>query len=201
MGRTSKTQDTAGPRVCDATHGIRASWGCRWSDRKRSARGVCVSRAFLAIRGRRGFSLITVFMLLALASMSAMILLRLVSMEQSLLRVERLTEEAQALADNGVQEVMADRAVELPFEEVHSSYEVSANSLFVGDDHGYEAEIRLLRLDPIRETSMTSLRAVVFEVAAVGRVSNGEATAEYVTEAYRIVGYAPGVVVPAVHYR
>ncbi|MCB9654766.1 MAG: hypothetical protein H6729_11615 [Deltaproteobacteria bacterium] len=141
------------------------------------------------------------FMLLALASMSAMILLRLVSMEQSLLRVERLTEEAQALADNGVQEVMADRAVELPFEEVHSSYEVSANSLFVGDDHGYEAEIRLLRLDPIRETSMTSLRAVVFEVAAVGRVSHGEATAEYVTEAYRIVGYAPGIVVPAVHYR
>lgn len=153
-----------------------------------------------------GFALISVMLLVAVVALTATILLDVLRADVMLGGLERSLDEARAVAEGGVMEVIDDRQTPdlLP---THRTPELRAEhsgggGVFAASGQGtYEAEIELLRIVPLSESSINQTRAVVYEVTSIGTSNRGEERFEVRTEIFRPVAIQRGVVLPRRHAR
>jgi type II secretory pathway pseudopilin PulG len=162
--------------------------------------------------GRRGFSLLTVFVVTALVSVSSIVVLNLVTDDQNNVRYTRERLHAREVAEGALMEVANDTetAESLPgvdSDEISIAYEPSSNSAFVGEGDAhrpperYEATISHVRFVPVLESSITRITAVVYEVETNAVVNDGAGSQQIEAEVYRVVGLPMGKVLPRVHAR
>lgn len=162
------------------------------------------------VRRRRGFALLTVVMLVAVFTISALVVLDLVTGDLSAVQVQHRSEEARETAEGGLMEVLNDHTTmeTLPTPSstnLKASYTVPSDSDFSGQSAArgsgqYTAEFQLVRMAPLLESSHNVVRAVVYEVNVESQMESG-AAARVQAEVYRVVASKPGVVQPRTHAR
>jgi Tfp pilus assembly protein PilX len=161
---------------------------------------------------RRGFSLIVVVIIVALVSVSGIVVLEIVTRDQETWQWTRERVQAREVAEGALMEVANDTATadllpSLTDSELVKPYEPSANSAYVGDldnvrsAQDYDATISHVRFVPVVESSISYITAMVYEVRTDARVAGGRATQEIHAEAYRVVGLPSGKVLPRMHAR
>ncbi|MFO0723750.1 MAG: hypothetical protein U1E65_08220 [Myxococcota bacterium] len=160
------------------------------------------------MKGQRGFALIGIVVLTAALAIGGAILLDWVRVDLLLGNSEANTELARQTAEGAVMEVINDRDTpdQLPpldDTDLTRSYQPSAVTAFVESSGArtFDAELRLIRVVPLAESSMNQTRAVVHEVTATGKSGFGQSTVEVRTEIYRVVAFQPGTVLPRRHAR
>ncbi|MGF1511891.1 MAG: hypothetical protein ACFB9M_20545 [Myxococcota bacterium] len=118
---------------------------------------------------RRGFSLPVVILSLGVVTVSALVLLDVVNVDIRLLGAERRTLESRLQAEGGLMEMMNDQRL-LEALPDYASNSLSAemtppdDSMFTHGSASYEAQVRLIRLAPLLESSQSKLQAVVYEL-------------------------------------
>lgn len=150
---------------------------------------------------QRGFSLFTVIMILAALTVAAMVVIRLVAEDDKLRGMERRGRQARNGAESALQEIMNDNRLgaELPTPDVSSqtvTYSRSAESHV----YDYRATIGLARVVPMRESSYSTVRAVVYDVSVSADTEVGH-RANISAEFYKIASSQNGVVRPRRHAR
>jgi hypothetical protein len=168
--------------------------------------------ARLVSRARRGFSLLAVFIIVALVSVSSILVLEIVSQDQSNQLFTRERMQAREVAEGALMEVANDIevGVNLPgvdSEEIEISYTPSNASAYVNKDNGmrsdetYEATISHVRFVPVLESSITRITAIVYEIDTSAVVNDGGGSQQLEAEVYRVVALPTGKVLPRVHAR
>ena len=157
-----------------------------------------------------GFSLLTTVLLLAIASVAAVVVLSSVQDEQDMLRLAKQRDEARETAYGGLMEIMNDQGLSarLPEPEtagMKTAYQPSADSLFDRESlyrsqRSYQAEIRLLRVAPMVESSHNTVRAVMYEVRVDAEGPEGSA-AGVEAQIYKVVSSQSGIIQPRTHGR
>jgi hypothetical protein len=157
---------------------------------------------------RPGFALIGVVMLTAALAIGGAILLDVVRVDMIFGKTGRQTEEARQIAEGAVMEVINDQDTpnQLPpldDSDLTRTYQASSATAFSDPRQGinFEAELRLIRIVPLAESSMNQTRAIVHEVTTRGTAGHGDASVELRTEIYRVVAFQPGTVLPRRHAR
>lgn len=159
---------------------------------------------------RNGFTLITLILMLALATISAGVVLSSIGDEQALLRGERQIAEAREIAEGGLMEVLNDQGLAevLPTMEtpgLHADYAPSSASVFANPSlvrsHGeYDADIDLVRVAPMLESSHTTVRAVMYQVRVRAEAADGT-SAGVEAEVYKVTSSSSGIIQPRAHAR
>ena len=156
---------------------------------------------------RRGFTALTVVLLIAVVTVSALVVLDLVGEDLGLLGAARRSREAREVAEGGLMEVLNDQDVmnRLPtLDTPDLAIQVSPHedSAFGGADAEgrFEGRVELVRLAPMLESSHGTVRAVVYEVSVEGEVAGGQ-SARVEAEVFRVASTRAGVVQPRLHAR
>jgi hypothetical protein len=156
---------------------------------------------------RRGFSLPIVILSLGVAAVSAAVLLDVVSFDFVLQGEERRGREARQLAEGGLMELINDqrllnRLPDLKDDDLSNDMEPPQQSMFAGEDKlgKYAAEVRLLRLSPLLESSQGRLQAIMYELVVDGERSSGQ-EAGVRAEIYKFASKPPGLVQEGRHAR
>jgi hypothetical protein len=160
---------------------------------------------------RRGFALLTVLLLVAIFTVSALVALEIVRGNLDDVGTVHRRQEAKDAAEGGLMEALNDRATMsvLPTfttPNLTSSYTVSSGSRFSGPASAsraagtYNASFALVRMAPLLESSHTVVRAVIYQVDVEAKLDNGAASAVE-AEVYRVVSAKSGAVQPRIHAR
>lgn len=159
---------------------------------------------------RRGFTLVTLVMLLALASISALIIIANIEDEQDILRQHRLDVEAREAAEGGLMEMLNDQRLgavlpDFSTQNLTATYTPPSNSVFDGTSvhrstRDYSARIDLIRVAPMAESSHNVVQAVLYQVQ-VESVSMHGNSAGVEAEIYKVATTRPGVIQPRSHAR
>lgn len=158
-------------------------------------------------RNARGFSLLVVTFVIALVAIASVVLLNMVTVDQTNLRHQRQRFRARELSEGALMEIVNDVQVaeDLPNPtsgNVEMPYQPSAQSAYRrGAEETYEARIKQVRFVPVLESSITKVTAVVYQIETEASIRRGEATSRVDAEAYRVVGLPAGKVLPRVHAR
>lgn len=155
---------------------------------------------------RRGFALISVVLLTALAAVAGAVLLDMVRLDILLGRSQRQTVDAREVAEGAVMEFVndLDTPEQLPMfddNDLSIRYTPPTTSAFADRKGEYTVDVSLVRVVPLAESSAIQSRALVYEVDAVGDVGSGDAHFDVRSEIFRIVSYKPGTVLPRRHAR
>lgn len=158
----------------------------------------------------RGFALITVVMLVSLATVSALVLLDVIETDRDIESHERRAREGRMAAEGGLMEFMNDLDVLalMPSPDdpgMKSTYNSSVDSHFgrEGSPYGkleYQAEVQLIRVAPMLESSHNSVRAVIYEVTVESTV-DGRMGASVEAEVFKVASSKIGIVQPRMHGR
>jgi hypothetical protein len=153
-------------------------------------------------RNRRGFSLLTVMTLIALVTISSLIVIDLIVSDHDLHGLERRTREAREAAEGGTmelinEELLADVLPELDEADLTAEAEATTDNVFSsiradGAELEYEGTIALIRVSPLLESSHSRVRAVVYELEVTGRASSHQAITQ--TQIYKMAAASPGLV-------
>ncbi|MEM1024214.1 MAG: hypothetical protein AAGD10_01775 [Myxococcota bacterium] len=147
-----------------------------------------------------------VILSLGVAAISAAVLLDVVSFDFVLQGQERRSREARQLAEGGLMELLNDQRLQnqLPdLEDDNLANRITSpeQSMFTGEGRGdYEAEVRLLRLAPLLESSQGRLQAIMYELVVDGKKSGGH-QAGVRAEIYKFAARASGLVQEGRHAR
>ena len=157
-----------------------------------------------------GFSLLTTVLLLAIAAVAATVVLVSVTDEQDLLRQQRQRNEARETAQGGLMELMNDQRLSaiLPTPDtpqLSASYTPATSSLFDNASvyrsaRDYQAEVRLVRVAPMLESSHNVVRAVMYEVRVDAEGAEG-AGAGVEAQIYKVTSSQSGIIQPRTHAR
>lgn len=157
--------------------------------------------------GRRGFTLLTVVLLIALVTSAAVVVVDMVGIDFGILAGERHGREAREVAEGGLMEVLNDQEVmaNLPGlglgnlrREHHSA---PGGHLYEGaGSKRYSATIELVRIAPMLESSHMAVRAVVYQVDVTGHAAD-RASAGVQAEVYKVASARPGMIQPRMHAR
>lgn len=161
-------------------------------------------------RAQRGFTLMTVILIMSLVTISALVVINLVAEEHDLLAEERRSREVREGAESALMEVLNDGALAgalptLTTPGQKTTYGRSGTShLLSSSPHrsarDYQAEIELVRIVPMRESSVSVVRAVVYEVDLSAESSVGH-RANLNAEIYKVAASQNGIVRPRRHAR
>ena len=156
----------------------------------------------------RGFSLITVTVVLAIMSLGAVVLVDIVGLDLEITGEHRRNFEVEGDAEAAVMEMMTDRQVALgapvfTTPDLKFNYSAPVASAIRDDDAGrnYEGELRLVRMAPMLESSHAWSRALVYEVRATAENERTDREAEVVAEIFRTIVVSPGTELPQMHAR
>lgn len=157
-----------------------------------------------------GFALLTVVMLVAVFTISALVVVELINSDIKSVGVQHRAEEARATAEGGLMEVLNDHNTmeslpTLSSPNLKATYTVDADSNFAGSSPfrgtgQYTADFQLVRVAPLLESSHNVVRAVVYEVNVESQMDSGS-SARVQAEVYRVVASKAGVVQPRMHAR
>ncbi|MEQ8275159.1 MAG: hypothetical protein RMA76_43770 [Deltaproteobacteria bacterium] len=160
--------------------------------------------------GQRGFALVTIVLLMSLATVSALVLLDVIETDRDIEAHERRAREARITAEGGLMEFMNDLDVltlmPSPTDtEMKSSYQAASDSHFGREDSPYgslqyQADIQLVRIAPMLESSHNSVRAVIYEVTVESTI-DGRVGAGVEAEVFKIASSKIGVIQPRMHGR
>lgn len=156
----------------------------------------------------KGFSLITVTVVLAIMSLGAVVLVDVVGLDLEITGEHRRNFEVEGDAEAAIMEMMTDRnmATNAPVfttPDLTHRYAAPAGSAVRNDDTGrnYEGELRLIRVAPMLESSHAWSRALVYEVRATAENDQVVREAEVVAEIFRTIVVSPGTELPQMHAR
>lgn len=159
---------------------------------------------------QRGFALVTVVMLVSLATVSAMVLLDVIETDIDIRGNERRAREARLAAEGGLMELMNDQDILgiMPTPDDPSSsttYTPATDSHFADEESrygelSYQAEIRLVRIAPMLESSHNTVRAVIYDVTVEATV-DGRTGAGAEAEVFKAASSRVGVIQPRIHGR
>jgi hypothetical protein len=155
---------------------------------------------------QRGFSLPVVLLSLGVVTVSSLVLLDVINVDLGLLRVQRDVIEGRLRAEGGLMEVLNDQRLQnnLPDTrdaELSASIEASPDSLFSRSNGGqYTAEVQLLRLAPLLESSQGKLQAVVYELV-VDADDGSHQNAGVRAEIYKFASTNSGLIRASQHAR
>jgi hypothetical protein len=162
-------------------------------------------------RNRRGFSLLAVFIVVALVSISSIVLLQMVTEDQTNQLYTRERMQARDVAEGGLMEVANDTTVSqnlpgIDTEELQIEYTPSTESAYVNQagmrsEEEYGAQISHVRFVPVLESSITRITAIVYEIETTAVVHDGGGAQQLDAEVYRVVALPTGKVLPRVHAR
>lgn len=140
---------------------------------------------------RRGFSLVSVSLLTGVMALTAVGVFEALQQNQERLFEQRRRDEARAVAEGGLAEILNDRRLLqiLPTEagaQAAFQYTRPASTEF-SDDQGetYRGEVTLVRAAPALESSQRRIRAIVYEVRVAGR-KYGEHASDVEAIIYRL---------------
>ncbi len=149
-------------------------------------------------------------MLLALATVSALIVIASVEDDQMLRRVGRGSSEAREAAEGGLMEVLNDQRLSTMLPDpstptLSRDYQPSSASIYnAASPHrrarSYTARLELIRMTPMLESSHSVVQAVMYQVQ-VDAISGDEFTAGVQAEVYKIASARSGVIQPRSHAR
>lgn len=161
-------------------------------------------------RRKAGFTLVTLVLLLALASISAVVVISSVDDDVADQRLFRQSAEAREAAEGGLMEVLNDQRLsdhlpDFTTPDLTRAYTPTGGSVFnAGSNHRsareYSAEIQLLRVAPIAESSHNVVRAVLYQVQVESEGADG-ITAGVEAEVYKVATARAGVIQPRTHAR
>jgi hypothetical protein len=149
---------------------------------------------------RRGFSLLTTTLIVAVAALAGVVVLDAVTNDQTLRGIERRSQEAAEVAEGGAMAILNDQrlADALPDPAGQDlTARVDLDGAFAAERsdgllRAHEAEVSLLRVVPVLESSHSRVRAVVYDLEVTGRASGHAAEVE--SQIYKMASTAPGVV-------
>lgn len=180
---------------------------------------------------RKGFALLIVVLISALAAVAAVALLDLVGVDLTMVGEQRRTGEASAIAAGAVLEILADQNADLFFPDletvgltvryagrglngVHSKGPDGAapvaltenNSAFTrdvggADEQRYDADVALLRVVPRLDSGLTVTRSFVYEVTVDGISSGGRASRQMRAQLFRDISMQAGTQLAREHAR
>lgn len=164
--------------------------------------------------GRRGtqagFSLLGVTITMMVAIVAALVVIDMLEEDQKMMVLQRQYQEAREAAEGGLMEIINDQSVMglLPTPTTPGmaiQYTPTSYSLFGAADRGkgvrnYTADIQLVRVTPLLESSQSVVRAVVYDVR-VNAIQTSGAGAGVHAEVYKIATGSPGYVAPRQHAR
>jgi hypothetical protein len=172
-----------------------------------------INMAMSGVRRRRaqsGFTFITLVLLLALATVSGLIVIASIEDDQVMRRVGRGSSEAREAAEGGLMEVLNDQRLSsmLPDPSTPSlsrDYVPSVGSVYnAASAHRrartYTARLDLIRMTPMLESSHSVVQAVMYQVQ-VDAVSGDEFTSGVQAEVYKVASARGGVIQPRSHAR
>jgi hypothetical protein len=170
---------------------------------------VRATREFLARRAlERGFTMVTVVLLIAVVTVSGLLVVDLIGEDLGLLGAERRTLEAREVAEGGLMELLNDQQVMNSLPGLDSAtlrvdVQPGPGSAFVEQARGktYTGRVELVRVAPMLESSEGLVRAVVYQVSVEGEAGSGGASARVEAEVFRVASVRPGLVQPRVHAR
>lgn len=150
------------------------------------------------------------FLLLAIGSVAAAVVLMDMDNELEILRAQRQREEAREAAEGGLMEILNDQglAAVLPQPDtpnLEATYAPPAQSIFDNPSvyrgqRSYDARVRLVRIAPMLESSHSVVRAVMYEVQVDAQSADGT-TAGVEAEVYRVTASQSGIIQPRLHGR
>lgn len=156
---------------------------------------------------QRGFSLITVTLLVAVVTISSLVLLEVITEDQVLLGSERRAREARETAEGGTMEAINDYgfSASLPDPDVSNlsaDYEPGGDSLFSGRradgvDSEYQARVRLVRTSPVLESSLSRVQAVVYDLEVDSTAAGSSASTQ--AQVYKVASNKPGIILRPRH--
>jgi hypothetical protein len=156
----------------------------------------------------RGFAILVVMMVVALMSVAGIALLDFVNLDLVLVGVSRVRAEATLAAEGASLEVLEDAEArnflpDLTSTTLSAGYTPPAETPLINTAAGrsYTSEVKLLRFVPVRETSATWSRALVYEVTTVSQSRQRNATSEVRVVAYKTIAVPVGVTYPRRHAR
>ena len=159
---------------------------------------------------RAGFSLLGVTVTMMVAVVAALVIIDMIQEDQRIVVLQRQNQEAREAAEGGLMEILNDQTTmaSLPTPDTPGmsiQYKPSADSRFGGKDYGkgtrgYSADIRLVRITPILESSQSVVRAVVYDVRVDALQTSGAGAGVH-AEVFKIATGSPGYVAPRAHAR
>ena len=161
---------------------------------------------------QRGFSMLYVVGLIGLATITAVLVINTIQLDHRLLGHERQRAVAREAASGGLMEFLNDhRALDvLPTPatpQLRASYNPQTGSFFSKESdenagqRSYNAEIQLLRIVPMLESSHGIVRAVVYDVHIEAEVDSGLTSGRVRAETFKVSSAKPGLVLPRRHAR
>lgn len=162
------------------------------------------------VRTQAGFSLLGVTITMMVAIVAALVIIDLIKDDQEMAVLQRQHQEAREAAEGGLMEILNDQGVmvRLPSTDTPGlamKYAPSSFSRFGARDNGkgvrdYTADIRLVRVTPLLESSHSVVRAVVYDVRVEATQASGAGAGVH-AEVYKIATGSPGYVAPRQHAR
>ncbi len=151
--------------------------------------------------GRGGFSLLMVTLLVALVTVSSLVVLDLITSDQDLMGMERRSREAREAAEGGTMELINDEKMgallpDLSADDLTADASPTTDTVFSsvradGAELEYEGRVALLRTSPVLESSNARVRAVVYELEVTGHAAGHQAVVE--TQIYKMASSSPGL--------
>jgi Tfp pilus assembly protein PilX len=162
--------------------------------------------------GERGFTMIIVVMVLALILIIGSVVLGVLTTEQKMVGLSRISMDSVNAAEGGFMEVLDDNTLTsaLPDFQTPSmsfSYTPSAQSVFnvaasaTQPKESYTATVRLVRTAPLQESGINLVRAFIYEVQVESNINSGQQTSEVDGEIFRVFSLPVGTVLPAMYAR
>jgi type II secretory pathway component PulJ len=161
-------------------------------------------------RARGGFTLLTLILLLAVGSLAAAVVLVDMGDELELLRLQRQREEAREAAEGGLMEVLNAQSLAAALPDpttpnLSVTFQPPAQSIFDNPSvyrgqRSYTANVRLVRMAPMLESSHSVVRAVMYEIQVDAQAADGT-SAGVEAEVYRVAASQSGIIQPRVHGR
>jgi hypothetical protein len=160
----------------------------------------------------RGFTMIIVVLVLALILIIGSVVLGLLTTEQRMVGLSRISMDSVNAAEGGFMEVLDDNSLSgaLPdFQTPSMSYTYSPSSQSVFNvsassgqpQESYTATVRLVRTAPLQESGINLVRAFIYEVQVESNVNSGQQTSEVDGEVFRVFSLPVGTVLPAMYAR
>jgi type II secretory pathway pseudopilin PulG len=154
------------------------------------------------MKNQRGFSLLTVMLLVAMVTISSLVVIELVMGDHDIQGMERRTREAREAAEGGTmelinEELIADVLPDLSEDDLTSVAKPTSDNVFSsiradGSRLEYEGTVALIRISPLLESSHSRVRAVVYELEVTGESSNHTVVTQ--TQIYKMAAASPGLV-------
>ena len=158
----------------------------------------------------RGFTLLTTTGLLALVAIAALLVLETVDLDFDEISRQRRTISSREAAEGGLMELLNDQDVlanlpTLQTTDLKMAHQPASNSVFgkahtMKGDRAFDADVQLVRVVPMLESSHSIVRALVYDVRVRARTADG-GTSRIQAEVFRITAAKPGTIQPRKHAR